>query len=118
MLDNGDEDQRQPDGGDQGRNRRRVPPPQWAKGDELDQQAEQPADEDGDDGRGQKRHSVQRNERVGDDRAQHEHRRVREVEHVEHAEDQRVTDGEQRVDRPNEDRVEDLLGQRDLARVY
>jgi len=58
---------------------------------------------------------VQRHQRVGDDRAQHEHGAVREVEHVEHAEDQRVTDSEERVDRPNKDRVEDLLGQRVLS---
>jgi len=37
---------------------------------------------------------------------------MREIEHVEHAEDQGVAHREKGVDRPDEDRVEDLLGQR------
>ena len=54
---------------------------------------------------------MQRDQRVGDDGAEHEDGAVREIQDIEDAKDQRVADGEERVDRPDEDRVEKLLGQ-------
>ena len=59
--------------------------------------------------RQEERAVVQRDQRVGDGRPEHEHGAVREVEDVEHAEDERVSDGEQRVDGPDEDCIEELL---------
>ena len=46
---------------------------------------------------------------VGDRGAEHEHRAVREVQDVEDSKDERVAHREQRVDGPDEDRVDDLL---------
>ena len=48
-------------------------------------------------------------ERVRGERGGHEDRRVREIEDVEHAEDQRVADREQRVNGAQEKPVDELL---------
>ncbi len=58
---------------------------------------------------------MQRDQRVGDDGAEHEDGAVGKIQDIEDAEDERVADGKERVDRPDEDRVEDLLGQRALS---
>src|SRR5260370_900260 len=60
----------------------------------------------------QEGHPMRADQGLGNPRPEHEDRAVSEVEDVEHTEDQRVAHGEEGVDRPNENRVEDLLGQR------
>ena len=45
------------------------------------------------------------------ERADHEHLAVREVQHAEHAEDQRVADGDQRVHGAEHHAVDELLGE-------
>ena len=58
---------------------------------------------------------MQYDQRIRDDGPQHEDRAVGEVDHVEDTEDERVSHGEERVNRPDKDRVEDLLGQRTFS---
>ena len=111
LLDDRDEDQGEPDGRDQCRDRWRIPATQRPQREEFDKQAEQSANQYRDHRGRQEWHPVQRDQRVGDDRAQHEDGAVREVQDIENAEYQRVADGEQRIDRPDKDRVEELLRQ-------
>src|SRR6202035_1601755 len=55
------------------------------------------------------RQAVVYDEGVGDRGAEHEDGAVGEIEDVEDSEHERVTDREQRVDGPDEDRIEELL---------
>ena len=96
-------------GGDHRNQMRRMPVSQRAQHQQVDQQPERAADQQGDDERGpqwerQARDDLQRG--VG---ADHEDRAMRQIDHSQDAEDQRESQREQRVDAPQRERVDQLL---------
>src|SRR5207247_7439061 len=89
----------------------RAAPAQRGKGDAVEDYPEDTGREErDDDGRvpGKPKRSDREERR---ERAQHEDRGVRQVQDVEHAKDERESDGEERVDAADEDRVVSLFEQ-------
>ena len=82
------------------------------EGDEIDPVAQGGARQGGEQGPQQEGQAERDRQAVGDDGAQHEHRRVGQVEDVQDPEDQRVAHGEEGVDAAGEDAVQRLGQQR------
>ena len=108
-------DDRRADARDQRDERSGVAPPQRRERDAVEGDAEDSGRDDREHDRGEQRHAGC-GQRERDERRQHEDRSVCEIEDVEDAEDQRVSDREQRVNGPEEDAVSELLDEHELLK--
>src|SRR5207302_10363314 len=87
----------------------RGPLPERREGDPLQDEAEDSAQRGGEREGERDVHSPLADEGERSEGAEHEHLLVGEVQDVEHAEDERVADGEEGVDASEEDAVDRLL---------
>jgi hypothetical protein len=103
------DDDRKSDARDQGNERPGVPSPKRRKRNPVENDAGQAGCNQRGDESEQQRISGEDDAQTNE-RAEHEDRRVREIQDIENAEDQRVTDCKERVCRSEEDSVGELLG--------